>query len=118
MPRLLRTAAAIATIAVAPVLSACGGSSGAARPYDLSDNGQTVTVSHAQRFEVSLSGPGWQFSLSPPFGPVAELATRIASGTTTSVTATFVGNTKGTATISATHPGSKDHFVLHVTVTP
>jgi hypothetical protein len=118
MPRLLRTAAATAALALPLALSACGGSSGAARPYDLSDNGQTVTVSHAQRFQVSLSGPDWQFSLSPPFGPVAEVATRIASGRTTSVTATFVGNTKGSATISATHPGSKDHFVLHVTVTP
>ncbi|HUY64584.1 MAG TPA: hypothetical protein VMV14_08730 [Acidimicrobiales bacterium] len=120
-PRTLASRALAAVLVAGAVLAGCGGSGG---PVSVgpAQSGQTVTVTQGQKIVVTLPGTNWTFNLDPPFGPLAETSSEVASRRSSTVTAVFLAGAKGGATIDALPCASvpcragKAGFVLHVVV--
>lgn len=122
-PRLLAPATA-AVLSAGLVLGACSSSNGPL-VVGQDQNGRTVTVDSGHRVQVTLTGTDWQFTLTPAFGALSEVAVHLSSSHHTSTaSAVFLARRKGTATVGAQrakcgngpcHAG-QGSFTVHVTV--
>ena len=121
-----RRLSSLATFAAAGALvAACGSGPSATLDISGADNGHTVTVAHGQKVVVTLPGAAWQFTLTPPFGPRAEVSSRLSSGRTITDTVVFVAGARGSATVAAHWsgcgpgqcPSGRGRFRVQVVVT-